>query len=633
MGKIGFLLQLFGLFAGFAAIFFYGSNLLNPKESNEKYGKLSIITQFVLITLSSIVLMIALVQSDFSIEYVAQYTDRSLPLIYKLSAYWAGQAGSLLFWGWLVSVFAFIEIFRIKNYSLKHKSGVFFIIALTSTFFLMLTNFVTNPFKTLDFIVSDGNGMNPLLQNPGMLYHPPTLYLGFVGLTLPFAHGFASFVTKDFSGFWVKDVRGWTIVSWVFLTIGIILGAQWAYVELGWGGYWAWDPVENASLLPWITATAYLHSAIMYEKRGKLKVWTYFLAWISFELCIFGTFLTRSGVIDSVHSFGKSSLGIFFMVFIVISSIIFFYYMYKNKVSLNEDSDINIISKEGLFYISNWIFFGLMFVVIFGTTLPILTQFMSEKLTVGIPYYNAVSTPFFMGLLILSGIAPLVPYSQSSLKELVKVSIPSIIFSLICTFGIYLMGYKLIIPLLLFAFTFFSFFTILIQIIRSLKSGGLSAIFKNRRYYGALGTHLGLVIIAFAVIASSFYRYEVEKVVKPGEVINFGHYTLEVGNFKVEERNNYTSVMTPVRVSKGDNYIVTMIPERRFYRNNEEAFAEVGIYTQAAGDLYTILASYSMNENVIGLQIVWEPFVVWIWIGCAVMVLSALHGVFGRKSE
>jgi len=632
MGKLGFLLQFFSFLAGLSAIFFLVSNLLNKKDSSRKYAEYSIILQALLTTMASIVLVVALAKSDFSIEYVAQYTDRSLPFIYKISAFWAGQAGSLLFWGWLVSLAGIIEVFRMKNED-DYKSSVLLMVTVTTTFFLILTNFVTNPFKTLDFVVPDGNGMNPLLQNPGMLYHPPTLYLGFVGLTIPFAHAFAALVSKNLGSNWVKDVRSWTIISWVFLTIGIVLGGQWAYVELGWGGYWAWDPVENASLLPWITSTGFLHSAIIYEKRDKLKLWTFVLAWISFELCILGTFITRSGVIDSVHSFGKSSLGIFFVIFMIATSVAFFYYIWKNKARVDESSEINLISKEGLFYFSNWVFFGLMFVILFGTTMPIFTQIFANKFTVGIPYYNMVSTPFFMVMLILSGIAPLMPYGQSNLKEVVKISLPSFIFAVLCTIGMYFMGYKKIVPLLLFMFTFFSFFTIFIQIVKGIKTNGFGAIFKHRRFYGGLGTHLGVVIMAFAVIASSFYRYEIEKVVKPGESFNFGPYTLQVGDFKVVEKENYTSVMTPTRVLKGSNYIVTIIPERRFYNNNQEAFAEVGIYTQPVGDLYIILASYSMNEQVIGLQVVWEPFVVWIWIGCAVMVLSALHGVFGRKSE
>lgn len=633
MGKLGFLLQFLSFIAGISSVIFLGSHILHGKDSQKRYGEYSLIFQAVLTTLCSILLVVALAQSDFTIEYVAQYTDRSLPFIYKISAFWAGQAGSLLFWGWLVSLAGIIEIFRLKGSNSKYKSTVLLTVAFTTTFFLVLTNFATNPFKTLDFVVPDGNGMNPLLQNPGMLYHPPTLYLGFVGLTLPFAHAFASLVDSNLKPDWIKIVRSWTIVSWVFLTVGIVLGGQWAYVELGWGGYWAWDPVENASLLPWITATAYLHSSIIYEKRNKLKLWTYLLAWISFELCIFGTFITRSGVIDSVHSFGKSSLGIFFVVFMIFTSVVFFYYVWKNKIKVDESSDINLISKEGLFYFSNWVFFGLMFVILFGTTMPIFTQIFGSKLTVGIPYYNMVSTPFFMVMLILSGIAPLMPYSQSNLKELVKVVLPSAILASICTVAIYFMGYKKIVPLLLFMFTFFSFWTIIIQFFKGIKSNGIGAIFKHRRFYGGLGTHLGVVIVSFAVIASSFYRYEMERVVKTGEIFNFGPYTLQVGDFKVVEKENYVSVMTPTRVLKGDHYIVTMIPERRFYKNNQEAFAEVGIYTQAIGDLYIILASYSMNEQVIGLQVVWEPFVVWIWIGCAVMVLSALHGVFGRKSE
>jgi cytochrome c-type biogenesis protein CcmF len=633
MGNLGFLLQFLGLISAAIAVILFGSSFNKESKVVDKYGTLFIHIQTILITLASVVLVYALATEYFKIEYVAQYTDSKLPFIYKISAFWAGQAGSLLFWGWLIAVFSSIEALRIKNYSLRYKAATFFALALTSGFFFVLTNFVTNPFKELDFFPADGLGMNPLLQNPGMLYHPPTLYLGFVLFTLPLAHAFGSLVSNDNSSHWVKNTRGWSILSWIFLTIGIVLGGQWAYVELGWGGYWAWDPVENASLLPWLTGTAFLHSAIMYERKEKLKIWSYILILVTYELCIFGTFLTRSGVIDSVHSFGKSALGPFFIIMIIATAIGFLYYLFTNLKYLKEETNYSIFSKEGMFYITNWLFVALMVVILFGTTLPILTQLFPSKLTVGIPYYNKVSTPFFMLIILISGICPLLPYGNTKLNDIIKNLWPSFLFMIIATAGIYAYGFTDIIPLVLFAFTSFSLFTILLQIFRGIIKNGISIIYRNSRLYGALIIHFGLVVLSYGVIASSFYNVSVDKVVAPGETISFYKYELKVGDLVIKEKQNYVSVYSPVKVYENGKYIITMTPERRFYNNNKEPFAEVSIHTKPQGDLYLILASYSKPENIIGIQAIFEPFIVWIWIGCAIMVLGGLHGIFPFKRK
>jgi len=653
VGSIGFLLQLAGLFVGIGAIICY---IISINKNSESYGKTAnslLLVQAGLISAATLVLIYALATGYFKMEYVAQYTDRALPMIYKISAWWAGQAGSLFFWGWLVSVFAVIELYRIRNYSLKYKSSVLLTMIITSTFFYLLTTFVVNPFKELNFFPNDGMGMNPLLQNPGMIYHPPTLYLGFVGFTVPLGHAVASFLTSDRTGFWVKDTRKWSLITWIFLTIGIVLGGQWAYVELGWGGYWAWDPVENASLLPWFTATAFLHSAVMLERKHKLKIWTYTLILITFELCIFGTFLTRSGIIDSVHSFGKSSLGTFFLWFIIITTGAFLYFLFKNKDEIKDEGEFTISSKEGLFFVTNWLFVGLMAVVFFGTTLPIFSQLAGSKLSVGIPYYNKVSIPFFMALLVFSGICPLVPYGRNGLKSSIKALWPSLIFMVLATAGIYAYGYTKITPLVLFAFASFSLFTILLQFFNGMRKKGVGIIFKNRRFYGGLIIHFGVMIMAYGVIASSFYNVKIDKVVSPGSTINM-HQSLQkslpakeaetltgitpdfellVGNLKVQEKKNYVSVYAPVDVKKNGTYQVTMTPERRFYKNNEQPFAEVAIRTKAGGDLYLILASYSKPDNVIGIQAIYEPFIVWIWVGCALMVAGGLYTISYRRKE
>ncbi|MGA1862355.1 heme lyase CcmF/NrfE family subunit [Deferribacter thermophilus] len=634
MGSIGNLFQIAGLFAGFIAILFYFWSINKSDDQNNKIGNILFIIQAVLTTLASFILVYALATSYFKMEYVAQYTDRALPFIYKISAFWAGQAGSLLFWGWLITLAGLIELFRHKKLDVKYKSSIMLVVTVTSTFFLLLTTAVSNPFKELDFFPADGLGMNPLLQNPGMFYHPPTLYLGYVFYTLPFAYAVASLVIKDYSAKWLKLTRNWSMLAWIFLTIGIVLGGQWAYVELGWGGYWAWDPVENASLFPWLIGTAMLHSAIMYERIRRLKIWTYVLAFVTYELCIFSTFLTRSGVIDSVHSFGKSPLGTYFLWFMILIAIGFIILIYKGLNELKEKEDFHLLSKEGAFFLTNWIFVGLMLVVLFGTTLPIFSElFSSSKSSVNISYYNKVSIPFFIALLFLAGICPLLPYKKVNISEIIKKLWLSVVLTLVVGVIIYVKGYTKIIPLVLFMVTFFAFFAIIIQVVNNLKNAGVSALFKNRRFYGAMIIHLGLCMMAFGVIGSAFYKSYTDEVVKENSSIIFDEYKLIVKDLRFEQKINYVSAFVPVSVYKDGRYIITMKPERRFYKNNEHAYAEVAVYTTILGDLYLILASYDKNQGIVGIQAIYHPLVVWIWIGCFIMVVGGIYSLSDKKGK
>lgn len=637
--------MLLALITGAGAAYFYFNGMRSENKVYDKIGGYFLIGQMVTIGLSSIVLLFALATSNFRIEYVAQYTDLALPMAYKLSAFWAGQAGSLLFWALLLVIFAAIELVRMKDHDSKYKSSVLFIISVTSSFFLILTCFVTNPFAELGFMPQDGVGMNPLLQNPGMIYHPPTLFIGFAGFTVPLGHAIASIVTNDGSNYWVKESRGWAIITWVFLTIGIVLGGQWAYVELGWGGYWAWDPVENASLLPWITATAYIHSALIYEQRNKLRIWTHTMLMVSFLLCIFGTFLTRSGVIESVHSFGRSSLGSFFIGFMIVSVIAYLIALLPNiKLYKDpEEKEFHFSSREGLFFMANWLFLGLMVVVLVGTTMPILSQgyyaitgifgFVGNKLTVNIPYFNKVSTPFFILILLLAGIAPIAQFGRAAGSEFFKKIIPAVIAAIVSVIVMYALGYTLLIPLILTAVTTLSLATIVTRIVISMKSSGAKAFLNQRRLYGGLIVHIGVVIMAYGIIASSFYNVKDEFVVAPGESFNFGNFHMEVGDLNVRKSGNYTAVYAPVAVYENNKKIVTVAPERRFYDKRDEAWAEVAIYSKLRGDLYFILASYSKPENYIGIQVVYEPLLIWLWIGCAIMCIGACYTITGRRQN
>lgn len=665
MEHIGFFVQFVAFITGIGAIACYGLSYRDGSGAMEKYGNYLLLAQVLFITVASIVLLVALVDGYYLMEYVAKYTDRKLPLIYKISGLWAGQAGSLLFWAWLASLFGGIELFRLRKSSGAYRTSVLLVTVLTSTFFLTLVCFVSeaNPFAVVsgglrDFVLAnnDGLGMNPLLQNPGMLYHPPTLYLGFVGFTIPLGHAVGSMMTNDSSSFWVKDSRAWSIFSWIFLTIGIVLGGQWAYVELGWGGYWAWDPVENGSLIPWFTATAFLHSALAYERKGKLKVWSLILIMLSYELCIFGTYITRSGVLDSVHSFGASSLGYFLMIHMV-GSIILFLVLFVKKLALYEEKDaqeFEFASKEGLFFISNWLFVGLAIVVLIGTMMPVITKmpiisnFFETSRTVGVPFYNRVSTPFFMAILILAGIAPHVSYSKPGKDDYTAKLVFPFVAMVAAMAGLYVFGYKKPIPLALFGFTTFSTVTILIQLIKPIMRSGLKAVKNAARYYSALIVHIGVILMAYGIIASSFYNIELEKVARPGETFEFKEYTMKVHDIIPQQRVNYQAVVAPVEIFKGDKKIVTLAPERRFYEKNDQVFGEVALRSTLAGDLYIIFANFDgpdvtrfedLTATLLQIKVVYQPLIIWLWIGCAVMVLGGFIGFFdsfgstGRRKD
>ncbi|PLX70257.1 MAG: cytochrome C biogenesis protein CcmF [Denitrovibrio sp.] len=636
MGQIGNLFQLLALFAGLAAFGLYIYSMQAKSKSYNKMADWFLIAQAVGISLASVVLIYALATGYYKMEYVAQYTDRALPMIYKISGWWAGQAGSLLFWGWLVAVLALIELFRIKNYELKHRSVVLAVSALTATFFLVLTVFVTNPFSELDFFPQDGMGMNPLLQNPGMLYHPPTLFLGYVGFTIVVGHSLGALICREISSSWAVDTRKWTIITWIFLTIGIVLGGEWAYVELGWGGYWAWDPVENASLLPWLVSTAFFHSIIIYERKEKLKIWSHALILLTFEMTLLATFITRSGVLDSVHSFGKSSLGYFFIVFMVSTTAIFLFYLFKmlKPLSQSEGTEFNFTSREGIFFVGNWLFVGLTLVILIGTMMPVFSGiFLADKITVGIPYYNKVTAPFFLMVLFASGFAPLLNYGNTESSVIIKKVLPSLAAGVAVMTGMFVYGLTNPLAMVLAGVTTFSMVTIIIQAASTIKRGGTKVLVTNRRFYGGLIVHIGVVLMAYGIIASSFYNDQADKVVAPGESFSFHGYTLQVGDIGFVKRENYTSAYAPVGVYKDGKKLFTLGPERRFYEKNEEAFAEVAISSSLKGDLYLILSSYSKNENYVGIQAVYQPLISWIWIGCVLMCVGGLYGISGRKKQ
>ncbi len=450
-------------------------------------------------TLAAAALLYALVTRDFQIEYVSKYTSNGLPMVYTVAAFNAGQEGSLLFWAWMLSIFSAIVVYQNKEKNRDLMPYVLAVLMGVTFFFTMLLVFVTNPFEMLNFMPQDGSGLNPMLQNPGMIFHPPALLLGYVGFTVPFAFAIAALITGRLGDAWIRTTRKWTIASWFFLTTGNMLGMEWAYVELGWGGYWAWDPVENASFMPWLTATAYIHSVMIQEKRDMLKVWNMVLILLTFLLTIFGTFITRSGLIASVHSFGQSSLGYIFLAFLgivlTISLLLLIYRLPDLKSKNHLDS---FLSRESSFLYNNMLLVGIAFAVLWGTLFPIISEAVrGVKITVGPPYFNSVIIPIALTLLLLMGLCPLIAWRRSSLKQFAGKFLHPSMLSALGTVLLYVAGLRSPHVLLLYTLCAFVCLTLIFEFASGararralMKEGYLTAVMnlvsRNKRRYGAI---------------------------------------------------------------------------------------------------------------------------------------------------
>lgn len=633
LGSIGMFFQISALILCLASVTAYIYAYLTKAYNIKSIGNWLFIGTTIAIVIASTVLLTAFIVSDFSIAYVAHNSDNSLPMFYKISAFWGGQAGSLLLWVLLLAIFGTIELFRIKKMNDTYQLGVMLIMAGTTLFFTLLVSFLQNPFELTRIIPNDGSGLNPLLQNPGMVIHPPTLYVGYVGFTVIAAHSLGAILSRDFSATWVKMARPWSMIIWAFLTVGIVIGAWWAYVELGWGGYWAWDPVENASLMPWFTATAFLHSAYVYEKTGKLKVWTFILLIITFELTILGTFITRSGLIDSVHSFSPHPIGYYFLIYIVISAVVYIITLTSNnefKELIKEDEEeFKFLSRTGLVLISNWLFLAISLAIAFGTLTPIFTG-----TNYNISYYNRATAPFFMFIFLASGFGLLTGFKISNI---VKYILRLVISFTAAVAGIIIMatlGYTNKMSLALNFTIFFSASAVLIRTFTSLKRGGLKSILQANRFYGAMIVHIGLVIIAFGIVMSSFYMFKGEYSVKSDFILDYKGYIFQVGSYSNMQEKNYISEFVPIKIYKGDELLTTAYPEIRTYnRRSDKKFREVSYYSLFTGDLYFALYTINHNDSSMNVIFIHQPFVSWIWAGCLIMVIGAFFGAFIFKRK
>jgi cytochrome c-type biogenesis protein CcmF len=588
-----------------------------------------------------------LFQTDnFSMAYVVEHSNRTLPAFFKFAAIWAGQQGSLLFWSFLLSIYVFSVLFtyRGKHPELMPYVGV--VMAGVQIFFLTLNNFIASPFGILGstapsgalqwIMRGDGNGLNPLLQYPEMVIHPPILYSGYTGFTIPFAFALAALLGRYPGEKWIHLTRRWTMIAWGFQGVGILLGAHWAYAVLGWGGYWMWDPVENASLMPWLTGTAFLHSVMMQEKRGMMRVWNVWLVFTTFLLTIFGTFLTRSGVVSSVHAFAQSTIGPWFLGFIGLALLVCFVSYWHNRSYLRSDNTLDsLVSRESSFLFNNLILLVACIAVISGTLFPVLSEWVrGTKISVGVPFFNRINLPIGLFLLFLTGVGPLLAWRKTSMASLRKnFGWPLLIGILAGVLGM-AMGLRDFYVVTCLILSVFVTLTILLEFYRGARviasranTNLLSAVaqltMRNTRRYGGYIVHFGIVLI-FIGISGTAFNQDKQAELPPGAQMTIGPYRLTHQTFDTTDLANYKSERATLAVDRGGKQIIMLYPEKRFYPSNQESGTMVAIYSTLKEDLYVVYAGHSPETNQPVIHAYLNPLVKWIWLGGAVMVLGTL---------
>jgi len=592
-----------------------------------------------LMTVASGVIVHAFVTNNYSIKYVQHYSDSAQPLAYKIASYWGGLDGSIMFWVFLLGVFGAVAVYTNRE---RHRELMPYVVAVISTvqmFFIFLMVVHNNPFATfLSQAPAEGKGLNPLLQNFYMAIHPPSLYTGFVAMTIPFAFGMAALITGYLDDSWLRAVRRWTMVGWLFLSFGLTLGMLWAYEELGWGGFWGWDPVENAGLLPWFTATAFLHSVMVQERRGMLRVWNVTLVIITFFLTIFGTFMTRSGVVQSVHAFGEDrELAWMFTVFMIaIVTFSFGFVIYRLPLLRSRHTLDSWMSREAAFLANNWILLFSAFFVLFATMFPTLSEALrGRRLTVGPPFFNKWMLPIGLILLLLTGIGPLLAWRKSTLKNLVEQFLWPSLAAVVTGIALYALGVRVWTSGLCFALCAFVSTTVLQELIRGaqVRKGAtgtdiitamIGLVGRSRRRYGGYIVHVGIMLMFLGFAGQGFHREE-QVPLKVGQQTTVGPFTVRHDALRVTTDAQKQMVTADVAVFENGKQIDRMQPARWFFAKHEdEPTTEVAIRRAVSEDLYLVLGSYNVSTQEATYKIVINPLVNWIWFGFAVMALGTL---------
>ena len=633
-------LSAYCLFAGMIALRWQAVGI--PSDRLAETARRAGIATWAAVTAAAFALVWAAVNNDFSVAYIFHHSNRDLPIPYKFAALWSGQEGSLLFWALLLSTYGLVLRLRHKV-DVKLTAYASTILAAIQLFFLLLLNFAAKPFSLmLGGIPADGNGLNPLLQYPEMVIHPPMLYLGYVGFSVPFAFALGALIMKYPGEKWIQITRRWTMVTWCFLTCGIFLGAHWAYSVLGWGGYWGWDPVENASFFPWLTGTAFLHSVMMQEKRGMLKTWNVWLIFCTFMLSILGTFLTRSGVVSSVHAFAQSSIGEWFLWFLGITFVVCLFFYIRNREHLRSEHRLeSLLSRESSFLFQNLVLLASCFAILWGTLFPVLSEWIQgHKVTVGPPFFNRVNIPIAMFLLVLTGIGPLLAWRSTSWGSLKRNFTIPVIAGVVTAVLLMVFGVR---PWL-DAAHFYSLMaislgalvtaTIVSEFVRggrvisrhtgqNLLASMVTLTRRNTRRYGGYIVHFGVVVIVVGLSGAAFNQ-EKEQEMGFQDQMQIGAYTLICDNYTQEDNPNYSTEYAILNVYKNGKPIGQMFPEKRFFKASQQASTIVANHSTPQEDLYVIYAGKNLDTDKPIIKVFINPLVMWIWAGVWVLIFGTV---------
>ena len=625
------------LYATFASVI----GRLKAKPFLVVSGERAVYSVWALVTLASGILVYSLITSDFRFAYVAEHSNRTMPMLYKYAAWWGGQEGSLLFWSFLLSTYASVVVFTNRRKHRDMMPWVVGVITTIQTFFLVLNNFVANPFQMLAtdkliVAVPDGNGLSPLLQYPAMAIHPPMLYLGYVGFSIPFAFAIGSLITKQPGDGWIHTTRRWTLVTWLFQSTGVMLGMAWAYHVLGWGGYWGWDPVENASVLPWISGTAFLHSVMMQEKKGMMKVWNIVLVSTTFFLCILGTFLTRSGVVQSVHAFARSEVGKYFVSFLALGIAATLYLILDRLEYLKSEAELeSVISRESSFLFNNLILLASCFAVLWGTLFPVISEAATgNKISLDADWYNRLMVPIGLFLLLLTGVGPLFAWRRTSVESLRRNFQYPGIASLVLVGALAAAGVRHAYALISLGFCLFVALTVIMEFYKGAKAiaaknnfnllrGTVELTHRNTRRYGGYLVHMGIVLMFVGFTGHAFNQAEVKELNK-GDTMQVGVYTLRMTDLQQGENENYAWHRATMDVTKNGESLGTLEPEKRFYKASRQGTSEVGIRQRPNEDLYLNFGGMSDDNQRAVIQAYVFPLVMWIWIGGLVLIGGTL---------
>ena len=647
---ITFLVSLYGIGAAL-----YGG--LKNRPAWVESGRLAMLLTFPLLTVAALVLIYLLVNGHYEVAFVYGVTSDAMPFYLRATALWGGQAGSLLFWSWLMAAFATAATLRKWHRDQEFLPWVTVVSLVTLAFFLGMNIVVENPFERFWFAggqevqamfqpaggtliqPQDGRGLNPLLRHPGMIIHPPMLYLGFVAFVIPYSFAVAALITGRSDDRWIRLTRRWTLIAWVFLSLGLVLGGRWAYDVLGWGGYWGWDPVEIAAFMPWLTGTAFLHSVMIQEKTGMFKRWNMVLIILTYSLVIFGTFLTRSGVLSSVHAFAQSAVGPLFFGFIAVTFLITLALMLWRWNQLSSEGEMHsLLSREALFLVNNLLFMGILVVCFWGVIYPLISELLTgQKVTVGPPFYERATGPLFAGLLLLMGVAPLSAWGHSTAKTLGRALWKPVLFSLVILVGVFVFGVRNPFALLGFWLVSFAGAVTVYDYARSVwrraraRDEALPLALwrlteRQRRRYGGYIIHIGVVLMALGVIGIEMFQTETQGTIVPGESLTLSGYTVtfkSLAEFDVADGRNVARAV--VEVSRDGQSLGELYPRRDYYYAQQQPMTIPGNRSTMEDDLYVLLVDWQpISTSGATFKVYHNPLVNWLWLGGLIFILGTL---------